>query len=315
MWKSILSPKELSSTTATIIIALVGVAFGFMPLFVKTLTNAGLASPAIVFYRYLLTTLLLSPTLMVTGEKRRQAFLAIGGGIAAGFGWIAYVDALKSIPVATVGVIFMTYPLFTLLISMLWLRKIPSFKAILGGVLIVVAAFITLSPASIGETSLKSILASFFAPLTFGYVVVVLSDKLPLLTPLQRAAGYASGATLGLLPLMLSLESSAIIPSRLTDWMIIFGLSTVGYLLPQVAYVIAAPFIGSARAAVAESTQLPMMFVVGWLGFGEQITLLECLAALLILIAISITPADPSETFSEEVEDRLLLPPNNKNSE
>lgn len=111
MWNSeSLSPKQLNSTVATMMIALSTICFGLVPLFAKAMSNAGLASPTIVFYRYLLTALLLSPALTFAAQKRTATFWAISAGLSGGLGWIAYLEALKSAPVATVGVIYFQLP-------------------------------------------------------------------------------------------------------------------------------------------------------------------------------------------------------------
>ena len=104
MWNaSILAPKKLNPTVATIMVALSTVGYALVPLFAKTLIDAGFASPAIVFYRFMLVGLLLLPVLTFAPEKRVDTFWAMSGGLAMGFGWIGYIEALKSTPVATVG--------------------------------------------------------------------------------------------------------------------------------------------------------------------------------------------------------------------
>ena len=302
MWKSFFSPKRLSPTVATMMIVLSTIGYGLVPLFAKTLINAGLASSAIAFYRNLLPALLFLPLLTFAPKKRSGTFWSISSGLLIGFGGIAYVEALKSAPVATVGVIYMTYLLFTLLIAALWLRQIPPLKSIFAGLLIVVAAFIALSPASLGTSSLKPLIFSLLAPLSFAYGIIVLTDKAVQLAPLERVAAVAFGATLGLLPLILSLDSSVVIPSRLADWMLILGIAIVTKIFPTILYNIAGPFAGSARTAVIGSLELPVMFVVGWLAFGEPITLLQSLAGFLVIMAIWMTKAKPSKNLSEEVE-------------
>ena len=211
---------------------------------------------------------------------------------------------------ATVGVIYMTYPLFTLFIAALWLRQIPSRRAILAGLLIVVAALIALSPASMGSGSIKPLILSFSTPLALAYVIIILTDKTLQLTPLERLAGVSVGATFGLLPLILSLNSSAVIPSRLPDWGLVFGIAIMTRLLPSTLYMIAVPFIGSARSAIVGSLELPIVFIIGWLAFGEQITLLQTVAALLVITAILITSSKPSKKNpSEEVAVEETIPP------
>lgn len=307
MWKSILAPKKLSPTVGIIMIAMSTVGYALVPLFAKTLIDAGFASPAIAFYRFLFVGLLLLPVLTFAPEKRAGTFWAMSGGVATGLGWIGYLEALKSTSMATVGVIYMTYPLFTLLIAALWLRQIPQRRTIFAGLLVVVAALIALSPASVGSGSIKPLLFAFSTPLGFAYVIIVLADKTFQLTPLERLVGVSVGATFGLLPLILSLDSSAVIPTRLSDWGLVFGIAIATRLLPSTLYMIAVPFIGSARSAIAGSLELPIVFILGWLTFGEQITLLQSVSGALVITAIWITSSKSSKkNLSEEVE--ILLP-------
>lgn len=311
MWKSMLSPKQISPTQATMMIVVSVIGFALVPLFGKTLSNAGLASSAIAFYRYALAGLLLLPALRLTSEKRVAIFWAMGVGFAMALGWITYFEALKTVPVATMGVIYMTYPLFTLLIATLWLRQVPSLRSILAGLLIVVAAFIALSPTSVGTDSFQALLLSFFNPLTLGLSLIIIADKLTDLSALEKTCLMAGGGALGLLPLILSLESSVLIPSRSADWMLILGISILTLLLPSFFYVIAIPIAGSTRSAIVGGIELPIVFVIGWLAFGEEITLLQSVAGVLVISAIWMTSVKPSENLdvSEEVEVEKMMPP------
>ena len=111
------SPTPYYLGWATLFVILSNISFGTVPYFAKNLTDAGIAPAAIAFYRFALTSIILSPFLKLEPQHRRTTLVGIGGGMAMGLGWIAYVAALKTLPVSTVGVIYMTYPEFTLLIG------------------------------------------------------------------------------------------------------------------------------------------------------------------------------------------------------
>ena len=309
MWKSMLSPKHLSPNVATIMIVLSTIGFGVSPLFAKALLNAGLASPAIVFHRYLLATILFLPALTFAPEKRSANLWAVSAGLAAGLGRIAYLEALKSTPVATISLIYYTYPLFALLIAALWLRDIPSRRTILAGLLTVVAASMAFLPNSVGSGGVEPLLFSFLTPLTFAYGLIVVTNKVTALAPLERLSAYSVGALLGLLPLILSLDSSVVIPSRLVDWYIIFGMAIMVYLIPNLLYIIAAPFAGSARAAIGGSIGLPTMFIGAWLTFGEPIAPLQFVAGVLVVVAILMMRTKKSENLDVSEEAKKIKPP------
>ena len=318
MWKSMLSPRQISPTMATLMIVLATMGFGLVPLFGRAMDNAGFAPLAIAFYRYLFATVLLLPVLSRlrwTGEKRSAIFWAVASGLLLAFGWIAYFEALKGVPVATMGVIYMTYPLFTLLIATLWLRQVPSFRSILAGLLIVIAGFIALSPTEVGTDNFQALLLSFLNPLALGLSVVVIAEKLAGLSTLEKTGLTTGAGTVGLLPLLLSLESSALIPGHAADWMLIVGISILTLLLPSFFYVVAVPIAGSARSAIVGSTELPIVFLFGWLAFGEQVTLSQLVAGALVISAIWMTSVEQRENALQEVEIEQIMPSTSVKSE
>lgn len=284
------SHKAMGARSATLVIVFSAVCFGLAPWFAKGLSEAGLASSAIALFRFLTSALILLIFLRFSHEKRKATFWAIGSGIAVGLGWIGYVEALKAAPVSTVGVIYMTYPLFTLLIAWLWLKQQLTLRAVGAGMLVLAAAFIALAPAALAPKTPWAALACLTAPLSFGFAICVLASRLRRLSALERAAGFSLGAVLGLLPLILSLEPGAVIPREAGQWMLILGISVVTALLPNLLFSAAAPLLGAGRTSMAGSMELPTMFAIGWLAFNEPIGLSQVLAGALIIAAIVLAP-------------------------
>ena len=62
-------------------------------------------------------------------------------------------------------------------------------------------------------------------------------------------------------------------------------------LIPQYLYSTLASIIGPARLAMAGSFELPTMFLIGFMVFGESIGIIQILSAVLVMTAILITPA------------------------
>jgi len=278
-------------STATLAIVLSCIGFGLAPLFVKELTALGIASPVIAFYRYSFVAVLLSPLLKFRGEYRILTFWGIFSGMCVGLGWIGYINVLKYLPVSTAGVIYMTYPLFTVVLGYLWFRSPLGMRSVAAALMILLAAAIALTPASDGSVSYLALLGAFCAPLSFAFSIVVLTDKLHVLPPLSRVGCLALGGSLALLPLVLSYETEQILPTSLDGYWLIAGIAMLTALGPQFLYSRFAPVIGSAKTSIAGSAELPTMFIVGWLFFGETLTLTQASGGLLVLLAILIAPS------------------------
>jgi len=280
------------SLLPTCLVVLACFCFGTIPYFAKSLTDSGMAPYAVAFYRYGLSALILFPLLLrLPLAQKKTAVWGILSGISVGLGWIGFVSALKSVPVSTVGVLYMTYPVFTLLIGWIWFRDVPAKRSITGALIVVMAALIASSPAAVEPRHLPAMLISLSAPITFGFAINVLIHKLTSIRPIARVATFSVGASISLLPLMALSAPNTVLPQNANDWQLIAGLALCTALLPQLLFTTFAPMIGAVRSAVAGSVELPTMFFIGWYTLGEVIGVAQWLACLLITLAILMTPA------------------------
>lgn len=289
----------------TCLVVLACFCFGTIPYFARSLTDAGMASYAVAFYRYGLSALVLFPLILrLPKEQKKTAVWGILSGVSVGLGWIGFVSALKSVPVSTVGVLYMTYPVFTLLIGWIWFRDVPAKKGITGALMVIVAALIASSPAAVESRHLPAMLVSLSAPITFGFAINVLIHKLTSIKAIARVATFSVGASISLLPLLILSAPNTVLPQNAADWQLIAGLALGTALLPQLLYTTFAPRIGAVRSAVAGSVELPTMFFIGWYTLGEAIGLTQWLACLLITLAILMTPARATRNLSIDMVPR-----------
>lgn len=285
---------ELKIATLASLLAAIG--FGMVPFFAKTLTEAGLAAQAVALYRYILVALALLPFLLIGPKARSTTLWGILCGASMGVGWTGYVRAVESVPVSTVGILYMTYPMFTVMIAWIWFRQPPRMRAIGASLIVLTAAVVATTPAATGGEPISAFLIALTAPVTFGFAINVLASKLGSIPPLSRIASVALGAVMGLLPLVVSLEPGRLLPTSSADWWMIFGIAVVTALIPQLLYVISAPRIGASKSAMAGSMELPTMFLVGWLAFGEAIGSAQLVAAFMVLFAVAVTPTHHRES-------------------
>ena len=298
-------PLARSSLLPTCLVVMACFCFGTIPYFARSLSDTGMAPYAIAFYRYGLSAIVLLPILLrIPGAQWKTIAWGILSGISVGLGWVGFVSALKTVPVTTVGVLYMTYPVFTILIGWLWFRDAPSRRAMSGALMVIMAALLASSPAAVEPRHLPAMLISLTAPISFGLGINILIHKLTSINALARVATFSAGASLGLLPLLLLSAPGSVLPQQLNGWWLIAGLALGTALLPQWIYSTFAPEIGAARSAVAGSVELPTMFIVGWFLLGENIGIAQWLACLLVTLAILLTPARAARNLATT----LLIP-------
>ncbi len=275
---------------ATLGVVVASVCFGFVPVFARSLTEAGIAPHAVALYRYLLAALVFAPFVWRARRHYQTLLWGLLVGVVMGLGWVGYVRAIEVVPVSTAGVLYMTYPGFTLIISWLLFRDRPTRQGVLGAVMVVAAAAIVSSPSAIAPAQVPALLLSLAAPIGFGFGITILVHRMTRIPALARIGVISMGSILGLLPLVLTTESVALFPATGTGWLMVVGIGLGTALIPQLIYTVCSPVIGTARTAMAGSIELPVMFAVGWLFFGEVLHGSQAVALALVLCAILITP-------------------------
>ncbi len=297
----------MTATWATLGVVVSSVMMGSVPVFARALTDAGLSAVSVSFYRNAVGTVLLLGLLRFDAHRRSATLWALGAGLGMGLGWASYVRAVEVVDVSTAGVIYMSYPLFAIGLAWLIFRQRPTGRAVLAGLVVLGASLVAVGSSLDGQNA-EILAVAFAAPLSFGFAVAVLTERLTRLRPIERVAPIAAGSTVGLLPIVATQSRSETIPPDIGTWLLVFGIAVLTAIGPQWLYSLSAPNVGPARAAVAGSAELPMMFLVGWAWFGEALTVNQLLAGLLVVLAVLIVPSRQSPAVSIVRRRRRLIP-------
>ena len=267
--------------------AIVGtsVAYASTAIFVRQLTDSGMSVVAVSFFRFALTALVLARFVNFDRAKRSATYWGLLSGVVMGTGWIIYVRTIDTADVAVAGVVQMTYPFFALIAAWLCFAVRPTSRSVLSATLVLVAAAVGLGVSA--GSGLSPLL--FVAPASFGFSVAVLTERLAPLDPFERLASVAVGASIAMSPLLLTLRPDEVLPTSIgaAGWVIAIG--AVSALIPMTIYAAAAPVIGTARTAAAGAFELPTMFLIGSILFGESIRIGHLAAATIIVVAIALT--------------------------
>jgi drug/metabolite transporter (DMT)-like permease len=260
-------------------------AYASTTIFVRQLTETGMSVIAVAFFRFALSAVVLLRFVNVSRASRAATAWGLLSGVVMGVGWIVYVNTIDTADVAVAGVVQMTYPLFALLAGWLFFNVSPTTRAIASAALVVVAALVGLGVGS--GAGLSPLL--FIAPATFGFSVAVLTERLGTLDPFERLASVAVGASVAMSPLLLTLSPSEVLPTSFEALGWVLAIGAISALIPMTIYAAAAPVIGTARTAAAGASELPTVFLIGSVFFGERITFGHLCAAVIIVAAIALT--------------------------
>ncbi len=285
------SRLTLTTQNATLVIVASATCFGLVPVFVRELQALGAGPATVALYRFGFSALFLLPFVPLARHKRGSAMLVAAAGAVMGLSTIGYLSAMNRAPVAAAGVVYMSYPVFAALFAWGLLRQALALRSFAAAGLVLLAAALLLDPSSLSPDAFSALLWAIPAPVAFGFLVVVLSGLAGRLNALERTVCGLLGSIAGLLPLALQEGHGSMLPAspEQLELIVLMGLTTA--LIPQLLFTVACRKVGPVRTAAAGSFELPTMFLVGWLFFGETVGVREALTAALVLSAILIAPA------------------------
>ncbi|MCY4538445.1 MAG: EamA family transporter [Chloroflexi bacterium] len=274
-----------------ILVAAIG--FAFIPTIVKTVySHSNLEPLDLAVWRFILAVPLIW---MLVGLRNRSHSLSQGEGISPlgaifiGALFAAAVlcafFALQRLPGSTYVVLFFTYPAMIVLLST-FLGEAISPRAWLAlalvGVALTVPDFIV--PDAVDPVG--AILALANAAFVAAYYLLA-RRVLEGVEDISRASAQMMGATL--LILLLSVPMRGLqLPQNPATLIGLFGIATLGTVLPVFATNIAIQRIGPARASLVSTVEPVLAMIVAMILLGEVIVPLQWLGAALIVGSVVI---------------------------
>lgn len=268
------------------LVILAGAGFGLNPLFAKMAYAAGMGPAGALLWRFVGLMLLTLPFLPSAARDVRHFASGMALGAAMALGTLSYFRALDVLPVATAAMVYYTYPLFTVAIGWLVLRRRPKPRALYAAGLVLAAVALVVSPGGFAAEEWRALLACFLAPLVFAGMLQAFQSGFPRYTLMERSSTTALGHTLVLVPAAFVWGDGLVVPQSAAGWQAVLGIATLASLLPQLCLMHGVTRAGAERAAVGGSTELMMSVTVGWVAFAEPMRPMVVAGVAVLLAAI-----------------------------
>ena len=261
--------------------------FGLGPALGQFAADNGLSPLTTTAWRFVIPVLVLSPFLPRAFAHGRLAFVGLAVGAIAALGMVAYFTALRHLSVATVSVIYFTYPLFTILLDRVLFGERIRRRAVAASLMIVAAAVVVVPAGTLSGGQAEIFLLAFAAPVGFAILIVALSRTLTPIPLLPRASIGLTGALAGLAPGFLLFDAGPLLPAapQATAVLIVFAAATT--VIPQLLYTAGSRHAGAGLTAIAGAFELVVALLVGWLWLGDPVLTREVIAGFLILAALA----------------------------
>jgi len=290
-------PAEPDYRLGFVLVLIASACFGLGPALGQFAADNGLSPLVTTVWRFVIPVLVLLPFLPRAFAYGRLAFIGLAVGAIAALGMVAYFTALRHLSVATVSVIYFTYPLFTILLDRLLFGERIRGRAVAACVLIIAAAVVVVSPGSLTGGRAEILLVALASPVGFAILIVALARTLKPIPVLPRASVGLTGALAGLAPGLLLFDTGPLLPTAPQAAAVFVGFAAITTVIPQLLYTAGSGHAGAGLTAIAGAFELVVALLVGWLWLGDPVLTREVIAGLLIIAALASAVAPiPSRT-------------------
>ena len=281
---------------AALVVAVLGIAWS--AIFVRW---AGVPGPASAFYRVFIAALVLLPWRTIRGISeraqaepaarydRRAILLALTGGAFFGLDLALYNSAVLITTASTATLLGNNAPIFVGIGSWLFFGRRPTRRfwtglalALLGGVLVVVTAFVGGGAGDARGDLLALVAAIFFA----GYMLTTERVRAGMDT-LTFSSISAIGTVATLLVTCLAL-GSPLSGYSARSWAALLGLGLISQLTAYFALAYALGHLPATITAVGLLAQVPLTALLAVPLLGERLTTVQIVGGLLVLGGIYI---------------------------
>jgi drug/metabolite transporter (DMT)-like permease len=258
----------VSRTTASLTVAAVAVAWGFIPLIVK---EVELPALALVFFRVALGAIALAAAFLAGGRAallRLPSRVLLVLGILLAAHWGLYFAAIKETSVASAVLITYTAPVFTALLAPVFLREhVPRSSLVALALSLAGAAAITLVGDD-GAVRLLGVALALGAAVTYAMLLVSLKRLASDIDPRTVTFWYLTAAAVVLSPAAVVADYS--LDGEQVLYLLVLGVVLTGFLI--VLYVGAVQVVPATSAGILGYMEPVSAAVLAALLIGEALT-------------------------------------------
>jgi drug/metabolite transporter (DMT)-like permease len=274
----------------TVLVTLAAFGFAFMPVLATLVIAAGVDPAWLVAERFLPAAVLLLPAALAARREAGECARGFVVGAVMAVGTLGFFHGLQLVPIAHATVVYYTYPVFVLIWRRLLLGERPGATDEAGAALILAGALLVADPALGGAALWPGLVYCAAAPAAFGLVVLYVARPRRPIAPTARLAWTAIGTVvvMGAVAWWRT-GGAAALPVDAVGWGQLALLVLATAFLPQLVFVVGAPWAGPGRTAVAGGLELPVAAVAGALILDDPFDWRVVAAVALMFMALRVS--------------------------
>ena len=269
------------------------VSYGTNPLFAVPLYEAGLSVGSVLFYRYIIATLILGLVMVYKrasfSVSRRQAMLLVAEGILFGLSSVGLFEAYRYMDVGIASTMLFVEPvMIALLLWVFWRERISMRSVVSIAVSLAGVAFLC-NPGEGANVSTVGVVLVMASALSYGlYMILINKTSLRRLSGLTLTFWSLLFGNLVMIAKVGFFTQLQPIPSDTLSIGCALGLSIFPTIVSILTVAVAVRMIGSVAVSILGALEPVTGVAIGVLVFGEVMTLRVAAGCVLILAAVTV---------------------------
>lgn len=270
-----------------------GITYGLNPLFALPLIKEGASIESILFFRYIISVLLLGTFLFLSKQSFRvdlkQAGILIVLGLLYTSSSIFLFEAFKYIASGLATALIFLYPVLVAII-MVFLKVIPSWPVWLSIFLTFAGVIIMTQSDSAQTVSPSGVFFSLGAALAYAMFIVIINRSKTIhniSNSLLTFYALSVGAIVFFIKLMMSDEEITTGLGNNMAWLNLIGLAILPTIVSTATLAVATRNIGATKASVLGVFEPITAILIGASVFGEPITTNIIVGILISMAAVT----------------------------
>lgn len=270
-----------------------GITYGLNPLFALPLIKEGASIESILFFRYIISVLLLGTFLFLSKQSFRvdlkQAGILIVLGLLYTSSSIFLFEAFKYIASGLATALIFLYPVLVAII-MVFLKVIPSWPVWLSIFLTFAAVIIMTQSDSAQTVSPSGVFFSLGAALAYAMFIVIINRSKTIhniSNSLLTFYALSVGAIVFFIKFMMSDEEITTGLGNNMAWLNLIGLAILPTIVSTATLAVATRNIGATKASVLGVFEPITAILIGASVFGEPITTNIIVGILISMAAVT----------------------------
>ncbi len=270
-----------------------GVTYGLNPLFALPLMKNGAAVESILFFRYIISVLLLGVFLLVGKQCFRVSWKQVGVLLVLGLLYtsssILLFDAFKYIASGLATALVFLYPVLVAII-MVFLRVVPSWPVWLS-ILLTFVGVVVMTQSDANQTiNPEGVFLSLGSALVYALFIIII-NRSKIISNISNSLltfyALGVGAIVFFVKIVLSDVSLFTGLEDKMVWLNLVGLAIFPTIISTASLAIATRNIGATKASVLGVFEPITAILIGTVVFGEPITMNIIVGILLSIAAVT----------------------------